>query len=392
MQIIRLDRFAITIPLRHPMRMAGRTIATSDTIVVRLVTTGREPGWGEANVATQLTGETAASIGAALDAIEARLVGEDARDLRRLSEIMAALAPAATSARAAVDMALHDVVARSLGISLSRLLGGSETLDAPMIALIDFGVGDWIAECRERLAEGVRLIKFKVANAPVAEETALIRTAAEAIGGAAAIAVDANGGWTADEARAFCDALHDVPLLFIEQPLPPDQPVQAARLAMEVAVPLGADEAIRYPADIIRCATDSQAAGVALKLLKAGGIGALRDAAALAGSLSLAVNLSGKVGETSIANAATLHVASAVTQPRWGVSLTAAYLADDVVGQPLPLAGRPKVLAGPGLGIAVDERRLADLATAPAAAKQPEPNALRGVPAGASPPSTGVAW
>ncbi len=372
MRIIRLDRFAITIPLRHPMRMAGRTITTSDTVVVRLVTTAAEPGWGEANVATQLTGETAASIAAALDAIEARLRGEEARDLRRLAEIMAEVAPVATSARAAVDMALHDVVARSLGISVSRLLGGAETLDAPMIALVDFGVGDWLGECRQRLAQGVRLIKFKVANAPLTQEIALIRAAAEAIGEAAAIAVDANGGWTADEARGFCRALGDVPLLFIEQPLSPDQPAQAARLAMDVTVPLGADEAIHHPADIIRCATDGGAAGVALKLLKAGGLGPLREAAALAGSLNLAVNLSGKVGETSIANAATLHVASAITRPRWGVSLTAAYLGDDVLANPLPLAGLPAVLAGPGLGITVDERKLTDLATPPVTVDQPE--------------------
>ncbi len=363
MRIIRLDRFPITIPLRHPMRMAGRTIATSDSIVVRLVTAGREPGWGEANVATQLTGETAASIGAALDVIEARLRGADARDLRHLSEIMAEVAPAATSARAAVDMALHDVVARSLGISVSRLLGGNERLDAPMIALVDVGGGDWLEECRHRLAQGVRLIKFKVANAPLAEEIALIRAAATAIGDAAAIAVDANGGWTAAEARAFCDALADVPLLFVEQPLPPEQLAEAALLATQIADPLGADEAIHRPADIIRCASDGGAAGVALKLLKAGGLGLLRDATALAGTLSLAVNLSGKVGETSIANAATLHTASAIARPHWGVSLTAAYLADDVLSEPLPLAGSLKVLAEPGLGITVAERKLADLAT-----------------------------
>ena len=361
MRIIRLDRFPIAIPLRHPMRMAGRTIATSDSIVVQLVTAGRDAGWGEANVATLLTGETAASIGAALDAIEARLRGEDARDLRRLSEIMAEVAPAAPTARAAVDMALHDAVARSLGVSVSRLLGGNETLDAPMIALVD-PAGDWRDECQARIAEGARLIKLKVANAPVEEEIDLVRGAAAAVGAMVALAADANGGWSPADAQRFCDGLEGAPLLFLEQPLPPAVSGDMARLAAATPVAFGADEAIHGPGDIVRCRTDGTARGVALKLLKAGGITPLRDAAALATGLDLAVNLSGKVGETSIANAALLHVASALPSPRWGVSLTATYLADDVVHAPLPLASAPAVLAGPGLGIDVDERRLADLA------------------------------
>ena len=67
MRIVRLDRFPLAIPLAHPMRMAGRTIASTRTVLVRLVTEAREVGWGEANVATALTGETDDSIAAALD-------------------------------------------------------------------------------------------------------------------------------------------------------------------------------------------------------------------------------------------------------------------------------------------------------------------------------------
>ena len=363
MRILRLEAYSLAIPLRHPLRMAGQTIASTQTFVVRLVTEARQVGWGEANVATALTGETAADIRAALTLFDERLPGEDARDLRRLGEVMAEAAPSASAARAGVDMALHDAVARSLGISLSRLLGGSETVVAPMIALVDFA-GDWVAECRGRLADGARLIKLKVANAAVTEEIDLVREAAAVVGDAAALAADANGGWSVQEARSFCEQVPDVPLLFLEQPLPPAKATEAARLADEVAVPFCADEAIHGAADIVRYGIMGAAAGVALKLLKTGGITATRDLAALAAGIGLTVNLSGKVGETSIANAATLHTASALAPSRWGVSLTASLLADDVVAKPLPLVGSQAVLAGPGLGVTVDERQLACLADA----------------------------
>ena len=364
MKILRLEAFPLAIALRHPLRMAGRTITSTETIVVRLVTEARVPGWGEANVATLLTGETRDDILNVLARLGEHLRGHDARDLRRLAEVTAGLAPAASSARAAVDMALHDVVARSLDISVSRLLGGCEKLDAPMIALIDFASPDWIGDCRRWLAQGAQLVKVKVANASVQEELRLVRLLAEEIAGRALLAADANAGWSVDQAKCFCAGLAGTPMLFLEQPLPPGQAVQAAAIAAACDVPWGADETIHGPADIVRCATGASARGVSLKLIKAGGVTLLRDAGALAAGLGLAVNLSGKVGETSVANACTLHVASSMAPPRWGVSLTAPYLDEDVVADPLPLAGSGAVLAGPGLGITIEERKLADLAIA----------------------------
>ena len=361
MKIVRIEAFPIEIPLRRPMRMAGRAITSSRTVIVRLITSGGATGWGEANVATQLTGETSESTALALAALNDRLPGLDARDLRRLSEVMTEAVPAATSVRPAVDMALHDAVARDLGVSVSRLLGGDEICSAPAIALIDPSESDWLDECKLRYAEGARLIKLKTANAPVEDEVGFIRALAGALGAGAWIAADSNGGWSLSEARLFCERLGDVGLMFLEQPLPPDRSAEAAVLAAESLIALGADEAIHDVHDIVRCKLEGLASGVSLKLLKAGGLTPVRDAAALACGLGLSANLSGKVGETSVANAATLHCATAMATPQWGVSLTAAYLADDVVVEPLGLTGSQAVLAGPGLGVAVDERRLEDL-------------------------------
>ena len=353
--------------------MAGRAITASRTVIVRLITSGGATGWGEANVATQLTGETSDSIALALAVLNDRLPGLDARDLRRMSEVMAKAVPAATSVRAAVDMALHDVVARDLGVSVSRLLGGDESPAAPAIALIDPSEPDWLDECKARYAEGARLIKLKTANAPVEDEVGFVRALAGELGAGASIAADSNGGWSLAEASLFCDRLADVGLMFLEQPLAPDRPTEAAELAAGSSIALGADEAIHHAHDIVRCKLEGLAGGVSLKLLKAGGLTPVRDAAALACGLGLSVNLSGKVGETSVANAATLHCATAMATPQWGVSLTAAYMADDVVAEPLGLTGSRAVLAGPGLGVAVDERKLVDLSVPWTANPDPVP-------------------
>ena len=76
--------------------------------------------------------------------------------------------------------------------------------------------------------------------------------------------------------------------------------------------------------------------------------------------LGLEINVAGKIAESSIASAATVHLACAVPSADWGVSLTHFYLADDLVRRPLPLAAGTVALPdGPGLGVEVDEAAVA---------------------------------
>ena len=359
------------------MRMAGREIADAETVIVKLVTTDQEIGWGEASIAPALTGQSRDDTLEALEQLGHHLKGRDVRDRVDILSAARRLLPKATSCHAAIDMAIHDVVARKLGISVSRLLGGRETVVAPFIALIDSSDREALADCTRRVAEGARLIKVKVANGPLESEIEFLRQVRRDHGAEILLAVDANGGWSFDDAAAFCAGVADLGILFVEQPLPPAQLAETARLVSATKTAIGADESIGDAGDIVRCRLEGRIDGVSLKLLKAGGLGRVRDAAAVAGALKLAINVSGKVGETSLANAATLHQASALPSIGWGVSVTAAYLAEDVVSEPMGITGSRRILSGMGLGVAVDEARLADLAGSTAAkraAAQPDPS------------------
>jgi muconate cycloisomerase len=344
------------------MRMAGRAITDAETVIIKLVTTTQEIGWGEANIAPALTGQSRDDTLLSLEQLGDCLNGQDVRNIGDLMSLARRLLPKATACHAAIDMAVHDVVARRLGISVSRLQGGREAVNAPFVALIDSSDPGAMADCKKRAAEGVRLLKVKVANGPLESEIEFMRQVRRDRGPAMLLAVDANGGWCLDDAAAFCAGVADLDILFVEQPLPPEQLAQTAKLASSGKVAIGADESIGDATDIVRCRLEGRVAGVSLKLLKAGGLRRVRDASAVAGAMKLSVNLSGKVGETSLANAATLHLASALPHIDWGVSVTAAYLADDIVSHPMGITGSRDVLCGPGLGVAVDETRLADLA------------------------------
>ncbi len=119
------------------------------------------------------------------------------------------------------------------------------------------------------------------------------------------------------------------------------------------------DETIQSLADI-EAVKRAGAKGVSLKLIKLGGFREAIAAGKLCKRLGLKINVAAKIAESSIGTAAAVHLACAVPNVDWGVSLTNFYLAEDIVRAPLRLRdGAVALPEGPGLGIEVDEAAVA---------------------------------
>jgi muconate cycloisomerase len=132
-----------------------------------------------------------------------------------------------------------------------------------------------------------------------------------------------------------------------------------AAVAAVTDIAIGADEGIHSLEDIRRHHERKAAGGVSLKAIKLGGIRAVVEAGKLCDSLGMRVNVSCKTGESSLACAAALHVASVIPDIAWGLTLTHTGLAEDVAVSPPPTAkGHVDSLDRPGLGIDVDEDRV----------------------------------
>jgi muconate cycloisomerase len=127
-----------------------------------------------------------------------------------------------------------------------------------------------------------------------------------------------------------------------------------AMLARASSVPIGADEGIHSAGDL---EAHAAAAGASLKFIKLGGIAALLKAAAVCELRGLAVNVAGKLAESSIGSSAIVQVACVLPEADWGISPTYAYLAEDLVRNPLRLEpdGTIRMPVGGGLGVEVDE-------------------------------------
>jgi len=360
-KIKRIEPIGVSIPMVKPVKMSFETVTAANNALVRLETTDGVVGWGEAGSAPAMTGETLEGMVAAVRHLAPRLEGEEVDDIGALMGRAGRYLYGNLAAKSAIEMALHDALGKARSQPACELLGGKRRSRIPLLRLIGTGRGT-AADVEDALkckAEGYVAFKVKVGVGSPFEDAARTRKVCEALGnGDLLICADANQGWNTEQAVAYARAVEDTTLAFFEQPVPVEDLEGMTKVARASRVPIGADEGLHSMEDLRR----HHAAGVqggSLKTIKLGGMKPVMDAARLCQSLGLKVNLACKMAESGIAAAAMAHIAAAVPAIDWGVSLTNPYLADDVLKQPLNMAGgHVEVPSGSGLGIEVDEAKV----------------------------------
>jgi L-alanine-DL-glutamate epimerase-like enolase superfamily enzyme len=273
-RIERVTATRVTTPLHTPFVTALRRTTTTDTVVVRVTDSDGVTGWGEAPQVWQVTGESLAGAEACVTGpLAAVVAGRDPDDLHALLRDVGAAVAANHGAKAAVDVALHDLVARRRGVSLPVLLGGT-ALRVPTDVTLAAGDADALAEtARARAADGFGVLKMKVGT-DAATDVARVRAVREAVGPGVRIRLDANQGWTArDAVRVICgleDAGLDVEL--VEQPVAAADLDGLAWVTARVRTPVLADESVYGVRDLVEVVRRRAADLVNVKLAKCGGL------------------------------------------------------------------------------------------------------------------------
>jgi muconate cycloisomerase len=359
--IRRVDVIPVALPLKKPMAMAGITIAHAHNILVRIEAADGTVGWGEAASAPTMTGDTLGGLVAAVrDHLGPLIVGKDAWMRPAICKALRSALIGNTGAHSAVEMALFDLAGRAAGVSVIEMIGGARRCNvAPMWLLGNPTPQADIAEAHAKEREGFHFFKLKIGTKAIEKEIAATHELRAALGKDLPLCADANCGLNLADARRYVMETRADGLMFVEQPLPPEQLDNLAILTKNSPVPIGADEAIHSIADLDQHAQRG-VGGVSLKLIKLGGMSAALAAAERCQDLKLSVNIAAKIAESSIGSAAAVHLACAAPVIDWGVSLTHFYLAEDIVRRPLPLGeGAVALPAGPGLGVEVDEAAVA---------------------------------
>lgn len=362
MKIRRIEPIALTLPMVKPIRMAFEEVARAENVLVRLETEDGVLGWGGAAAAPTMTGETIASMTAAIRYVAPKLEGMPLEDIAAVMTRAGNYLYGNQSAKSVIEIALHDALGRTRATPAHDLLGTKRRARVPILRMVGTGKGT-AADVEEALraqAEGHVAFKIKVGVDHPYADAARTRAICDALNGSGLlICADANQGWTPDEAVRYVQEVEDTALSFFEQPVAAHDIEGMARVARASRIPIGCDEGLHSLDDLKRHYEAGAAGGFSLKTIKLGGMKPVMDAGLLCEKLSLKVNLASKMAETGISSAALLHLGAALPAVDWGVGFSSQYLVDDILTAPLEFArGHVAVPSGPGLGIEVDEAKV----------------------------------
>lgn len=314
MRIAQVESWREDVPLTRPYSIAFQSTEAVTILGLAIRADDGTVGLGAATPEPLITGETVEACSAALSPAELGwLVGRDVRTMPRLLPELRAETP---GARAAVDMALHDLFAQRLGLPLVDVLGRAHESLPTSVTIGIKPVAETLAEAEEYLERGFRVLKVKIGAGlePDVERLAKLR---ERLGSGFDLRADANQGYDVKTLGAFLTRTRDLALELIEQPMEPSADDDLRAIPEEERARIAADESLHTESDALRLSSPPRPFGIwNLKLMKSGGIsGALRIAAiAEAAGVRL---MWGCMDESVVGIAAALHAAFASSATRY---------------------------------------------------------------------------
>ncbi|HMJ55143.1 MAG TPA: dipeptide epimerase [Polyangiaceae bacterium] len=264
------------LPLTEPFAIATGAASAAANVLVALTLEDGTVGLGEAAPFAAVSGETQGSSLRAIESAREWLVGRDVRAYRPLSAQLGEALGSEAAARCALEMAIFDALTRHWHVPLWVFFGGQGTAIHTDMT-ITAGDADHAAKAAAAiLARGISTIKIKVA-ALSAEQDAVRLAAVRRVAPNAPLIVDANGGYTPEEAVRLLDRLdaHGVALELFEQPVSPANWAEFRRRTATKGVRLCADESARSAADVLRLIRDDAVDAVNIKPMKYGVVEAL---------------------------------------------------------------------------------------------------------------------
>ena len=340
------------IELTRPYTITFRSINDVKMVFVEIGTDNGLTGLGCASPEEKVTGETREACIAALaeDAL-AWLEGRDPRTLPALCRELERRLAKTPAARAAVDMALHDLLAQAMGVPLVEMLGRAHQSLPTSITIGIKSVDETVEEAREYAGRGFKILKVKLGHS-LDEDLARLARIREKIGKDIGIRVDPNQGYSASQLETFVDRTHDLDIEFLEQPMAADDIDAMRALPESVRARLAADETLLDARDALTLIEPPRACGIFnIKLMKCGGVRAAGRIADIADSAGIEL-MWGCMDESIVSISAALHAALASPATRYLDLDGSLDLARDVVEGGFVLEdGFMRTTEAPGRGV-----------------------------------------
>lgn len=312
MKITAVKTERIAVPLIKPFKTALRTVNVAESIYVTIELENGRYGFGEAPPTHVITGDSLASIEYAINMIfKPLLIGRQIEEFEDLFLKIQQSIIRNTSAKAAIDMAIYDLLSQQANLPLYLYLGGAKS-EIKTDYTVSVNSSEEMAEdAKKFISVGFDILKIKVGIGSIDEDIARIVAIRKAIGKEPTIRLDANQGWGAKDAVRAIGRMEDMDLRIelVEQPVLAHDLESLKYVTNHTLTPIMADEAVFSAYDAKRVIEERAADLINIKLMKAGGIHEALKINALAKAHDMHC-MTGSMIETKIGISAAAHFAA----------------------------------------------------------------------------------
>lgn len=371
MKIERIEVLPVRLPLKSVVTLSrgvSRTLEEGKQLVlVKMSADDGTVGWGEAGPSRRWSAETTHSCYTSIKHYLApALLGRDPFDIAGLhgamnAELAPGLDPGQPVAKAALDLAAHDLVCTKLGINLQSWLGAKAADRIELSYLVSAPDLEGTAKSVQAgLAEGYRAFKVKVGHEPKLDIERVRIVLAQAKG--STVWPDANQGYSLEDALRAARGFEALGIELFEQPIAMSEFYGMKKLLSGTRMTIALDEAAMGLPLVIDLIRREAVEGLVIKVNKTGGIHHARQLCDLARNAGLKLIGSGLM-DAPIGFAASVHLFAA-----YGIDYPCdlngpQHIAGDYLAEPLPMEGKfALVPQRPGLGVVMDEAKVASLA------------------------------
>jgi muconate cycloisomerase len=307
LKISQVDIWPLKVPLANPYHLSKLygTLTHSDAVIVRITLANGVVGWGEADPGgINFDGETTESVMKTLQDRAPQILGEDVGEWVTSGKGRNYHGAAA----AAFDVACFDALALAQNIPVWQLLGKQYKKQIPVLWPTSSGsASDDLTIIDQYHARGFNTYMLKMGTKPILEDIKRIKTVTAELPDGVRVMVDANQGWSREEALAFAKETASLPLILIEQPLVADD-YEGLHMVRKVATcPISVDESIQQSDDTDAILNANAADVFSIKISKNGGLSNSQAIAKTVDEAGKQVLMNSMI-ELGITQAASLHL------------------------------------------------------------------------------------
>ncbi len=347
MKIDKIEIYPITIDRTEVFRIATGSALTAENVLVK-ITSGDKVGWGN-GTPNSVTKETTESILKALNLMRKRLEGREI-EIASLWDELKSDFPDSPSAVAGIDIALHDLKGKMEEKPVFELYGGRDygVLTDRTIGIMTYN--DTVDHALHFVQQGFKAIKIKI-GLDIMDDIRRIQAVRNEVGPDIKIWIDANQGYTVQEAITLCRKIDQFDIEFVEQPVRVDDLEGLKRVTRESDIPIMADESVKGPGSAEIICSEEMADMVNIKLMKCGGITGGRRIIEVIEGYGVDAMV-GCMGEVSMSIAAGTHIHRTSHNIKYA-DLDSPFMLSDNIASGLEFSEGRLWTNGDGLGVDV---------------------------------------